>query len=116
MVETIKQLREIGGAYKISGGINSLANYAFNFDENMRVKDFPWLENTGTADQCRAVRHILSNAEYTAEGLASALNDSEIGYTNWEGRPIFNARRVGFVLVSRDTLGNDFLIFIITNS
>lgn len=116
MVTTIEKLRKIGGAYKISGGINSLADYAFNFDEFMRVEQFPRLNNVGTVDKCKAVKHILSTAEYSADGLATALNDSKIGYTNWIGKPIFNARRVGFVLVSEDQFGNKFLIFIITNS
>ena len=90
-------------AYNGNGIPESLSNFVFGLSEFLRQEKFPFLENIGTADQIEAIRYVLEEAVRNNEDPAEALNNSKLGFTNWE-----TVEDTGnfMQLVSEDRLGN----------
>lgn len=79
----------IGQKAKISltsgdGMPNSLSNIAFSINDYDIERDFPNIKERGSNGQEAVVREIIAKAPATAQGLADALNKSDIGYINWK--------------------------------
>jgi hypothetical protein len=56
----------------------------------------------GTANQIKAVQHVIKNSKPDAKDIANNLNESGLGYRDWKGEET----KDGFVLKTKDPWGN----------
>lgn len=84
-----------------SGGVSeSLSNFAWN-------TDLPYVKNADPDRRTEIVENIIREGGNDPAKVCKALNESEIGYTNWEPhRKTTN----GFIIKSEDPYGNKHYI------
>lgn len=64
----------------------SLANFAFSLNEKIRKEKYnDLINNIGIQDKITVFMYLLgSSIENGAQAICDTLNESNIGYTNWE--------------------------------
>lgn len=69
-----------------SGGVpESLSNMCFGLSESIRQKKYSHVaDNIGYKDQTKVINYIISQSDYSADGIARALNQSGVTWTNWK--------------------------------
>lgn len=110
--DALDKIKKFDSEYKVFAHLKNsripevLSNHTFSFSEEKRKKSFPFLENTGTDDQEKAIKYVFANAiSGGMKEVAKKLNESNLGYQNWKAVSDNE-------IESTDSMGNTFVISI----